>query len=285
VRDVCRRRFPQLFFWSHFIPQPKRDAARSLFAFVDLIHKTFEAEDDHADERLALLRNRLKEMYDERLELPEPQFRNQTQQQLAAAAQVIHQFDIPQQYLLELAEGCRADSLVRRYATWSALGRQLDRTAGVVGRMVLCVLGARHSDAADHAALLGNAMRMTDILCAVRQDRERDGRIYLPLEDLARFRYSERDLAAGVVNDAFREMMRIEVGRARQLFRDGSDGIAWLADDGSRLAVSAIVVSRMALLDAIERQKFDVLSRRPAVGRLEVLAHLPAVWRMAGSSS
>jgi phytoene synthase len=282
---MCRRRFPQLFFWSHFIPQPKRDAVRSLSAFVDLICTTFETEDDHAAERLDLLRKRLQEMYDGRLELPEPKFRDQTQQLLAAAAQVIHQFGIPQQHLFDFAEGCRADSLVRRYATWSALERQLDRTAGVIGRMVLCVLGARHSDAADHAALLGNALRMTEILCAVRQDRERDGRIYLPLEDLARFRYSERDLAAGVVNNAFREMMRFEVGRARRLFRDDSDVIAWLADDGSRLAVSAIVVSRMALLDAVERRKFDVLSWCPAVGRLERLAHLPAVWRMARSSS
>jgi 15-cis-phytoene synthase len=285
VRDVCRRRFPQLFFWSHFVPQPKRDAVRSLAAFLDLTCKTLEAEDHHADERLELFRNRLQEMYEERLELPEPQFCDQTQQLLAAVAQVIHQFDIPQQHLLDFAEGCRTDSIVGRYATWRALEAQLDRTAGVVGRMVLCVLGARHSDAAQHSALLGKAIRMTDILCTVGQDRERDGRIYLPLEDLARFRYSERDLAAGVVNDAFREMMRFEVSRARQLFRDGSAGIAWLADDGSRLAVSAIVVSRMALLDAIERQNFDVFSRRPTVGRMETLAQLPAVWRMARRAS
>jgi phytoene synthase len=285
VREVCRRRFPQLHFWSHFIPPPKRDGVCALAAFLDLIRQTFDAEDDHTEAKLELFRNRLRDMYDERLELPQPQFRDRTQQLLGAAAQVVHRFEIPQQQLIDFAEGLRAEASVQRFATWSALRRHLNRTAGLIGRMMVCVLGARHSDAGHNAELLGNAMRLTDIVCDVRQDRERDGRIYLPLEDMARFRYSERELAAGAVNDAFREVIRVEVDRARQLFRDGSTAVAWLADDGSRLAVSAIVVSRMAMLDAIESRKFDVLSRRPVIGRLERLAHLPVTWRMARGSS
>jgi phytoene synthase len=123
-------------------------------------------------------------------------------------------------------------------------------------------------------------MRLMTILRDLKADRDR-GRVYLPLEDLARFRYGERDLAAGVVNDRFRELMRFQIARARSLYHEGADGLCWLADDGSRLAASALAATYSGILDAIERQGYDVFARRPELTTAHKLRRLPLAWGLS----
>ena len=172
------------------------------------------------------------------------------------------------------------DLTVSRYATWSSLERYCYHSAGVLGPVMSCVFGVTHSGAAGQAIKMGTAMRLTGILRDLKQDFER-GRVYLPLEDLAAFRYSERDLAAGVVNENFRELMRFETARARRLYREGAEGLCWVAGDGSRLTASTMVMVHSGILDAIERQGYDVFGRRAALTTGQKLRRLPMAWRVA----
>ena len=124
------------------------------------------------------------------------------------------------------------------------------------------------------------ATLLTSILATLNTDLSAD-RIYLPLEDLARFRYSERELLAREVNDRFRALMRFEVARARELFREGSSGLCWLAGDGSRMAAATFVAMQSATLDAIERAKFDLFAVDLRISPARQLRQLPAAWRLA----
>jgi phytoene/squalene synthetase len=119
-----------------------------------------------------------------------------------------------------------------------------------------------HSDGAAHALAVGRATRLTQVLHDLGRDVAA-GRILLPLEDLARFKYSEREMLRRVVNDDFREVVRFEVARARQLFRDGAAGACWLAGDGSRVAAATFVSLQLARVDAIENN-IDYLFRTDA---------------------
>jgi phytoene synthase len=146
---------------------------------------------------------------------------------------------------------------------------------------MLCgVFGVTNSGAGDHAVKLATAMRLTTILRDLKADRDR-GRVYLPLEDLARFRYGERDLAAGVVNEPFRELMRFEIASARRLYHEGAEGLCWLADDGSRITASTLAASYSGILDAIERQNYDVFARRPELTTAQKLRRLPLAWGLS----
>jgi len=108
------------------------------------------------------------------------------------------------------------------------------------------------------------------------------GRIYLPLEEMARFGYSEEELERGVVNERFRALMRFEVDRAEALFRQGWPLVGMLKGR-ARLDVALFTKGGMAVLQAIRRQNYDVLSHRPVVSApqklwliLTTLALLPA---------
>ena len=97
------------------------------------------------------------------------------------------------------------------------------------------------------------------------------GRIYLPLEDLRRYQVSEDDIAAARNTPAFREMMRFEVDRARQWF---VQGLPLVQQVDREVAVDIELFSRggQEILNAIERQGYAVLGRRPAISKTRKLA-------------
>ena len=92
------------------------------------------------------------------------------------------------------------------------------------------------------------------------------GRIYLPLEDLRRYSVTEKDLAQNCNTSAFCEMMKFEVGRARQWF---DRGLPLLDTVDKKLAVDIELFSRggQEILNAIERQNFAVLGHRPVISK------------------
>src|SRR5207302_10686140 len=98
-----------------------------------------------------------------------------------------------------------------------------------------------------------------------------EGRIYLPLEDLRRYSVSEQDMAQNRNTPALCEMMKFEVERARQWF---DRGLPLVNKVGKELAVDIELFSRggREILNAIERQGFAVLGRRPVISKPRKLA-------------
>ena len=96
----------------------------------------------------------------------------------------------------------------------------------------------------------------------------RKGRLYLPLDDLSRFGYTEQDLERGTVDRRFRELMTLQVDRARGLLRAGSPLIAE-CPRVIRFEIALTVGGGLAILKKVEQAGFDVLSRRPVIPLLE----------------
>jgi phytoene synthase len=242
------------------------------------------ASDPNArQECLALLREKLAQIYEGRLRLPDPASRSPEDHVIRAVAMSVHRYEIPAQHFAELADACLADASVARYPTWERLAQHGRRLGGSAAAIVACVLGVTRSDALTIISTLGCAIWFTNVLHRIRADAGRE-RIYLPLEDLARFRYAERDLLAGAVNENVWELMRFEVDRARQMYREGAEMIAWLAGDGSRLAAATALVAHAATLDAIERDGYNVPgpSEKPRSSQqVRSLLRLPRAIRLA----
>jgi phytoene synthase len=300
ARTICRRHAKSFYYASVFLPRVKRDAVYAVYAFCrmidDAINQPGETDNSQSpppgmaggsccstnslEQRLEMFRARLNDIYAERLELPLPEFRSEEQHALRAFALTAHRYEIPRDYFMELAEGCRMDLTIRRYATWNALEKYCYRVAGVVGLIMSCIFGLQHSDAGRQMVQMGNAMQLTNILRDIQKDHER-GRIYLPLEDMARFGYTERDLDQRKVNDAFRSLMKFEIARARSMYEESSAGLCWLADDGSRVTAATMAVVYSGILKAIETQQYDVFSRRASLSTPQKLRRLPAAWKLA----
>ncbi len=154
----------------------------------------------------------------------------------------------------------KMDTGVFRYPTYKDLEEYTYGSAAVVGLMMCRVIGAANEAANPHAEALGVAMQLTNFLRDVREDWAR-GRVYLPLEDLERFGYTEEDLGRGVVVERFVELMRFEISRARELYRVADEGMRYIPR-GHRYPV--VVAGRLyeEILDRIEAQDYDVFAQR-----------------------
>ncbi|MGA9377259.1 MAG: 15-cis-phytoene synthase CrtB [Phormidium sp.] len=186
----------------------------------------------------------------------------------------------------DMIAGQRMDLYRSRYETFEELNLYCYRVAGTVGLMSTAVIGVDKTIytapwnkdrevyiPTEEAIALGIANQLTNILRDVGEDARR-GRIYLPLEELALFNYSEADLFNGVVDDRWRELMRFQIQRARKYFVLAEKGIRALSSD-SRWPIWAALMLYQRILNAIERNNYDVFRQRAYVSNSTKLLCLP----------
>ena len=186
---------------------------------------------------------------------------------LQALARTIRRHRMDPDPFLRLIEANRMDQRHSRWETYGDLIRYCHHSATPVGRMVLEVLGQRGASRiglSDHTCI---GLQLVNFCQDIRRDLDERGRIYLPVEDMARFGVAEADLHEPRASDSVRELVAFEVARARAELVAGAP--LWrLVPWRARLDIRMFSAGGLALCDAIARQGYDTLSRRPAPGRL-----------------
>jgi 15-cis-phytoene synthase len=184
---------------------------------------------------------------------------------LRAFADTVGSCGIEPETITAFVESMKMDTRVFRYQKFSDLEVYTYGSAAVVGLMMCRVVGVAEGKADAHAEALGVAMQLSNFLRDIGEDWRR-GRVYLPLEDLAQFGYTERDLASGVVDERFVGLMRFEIKRARRLYEVADEGMGYIPR-GRRFPVIVARELYAAILDRIEAQRYDVFSRKAQVSR------------------
>jgi 15-cis-phytoene synthase len=163
-----------------------------------------------------------------------------------------------------------------RYQTFEELATYSYGVASTVGLMSMYIVGFKGREAIPHAIKLGVALQLTNILRDVGEDY-RNGRVYLPREDLLTHGISETDIAAGKVTPRWRQLMQFQIDRARKLYDESWQGINHLSRDG-QLAIGAAAIFYRGLLDQIEKNDYDVFTKRASLSAWEKLSRLPSLW-------
>jgi squalene synthase HpnC len=195
---------------------------------------------------------------------------------MVALQETIQTFDIPPEPFLKLIEANRMDQRIQRHPTYAELLHYCDHSANPVGHLFLYLFGYRDPERQRLADATCTALQLANFWQDVARDY-RKGRIYLPQEDMERFGYSEAELAQGVANDSFRRLLAFEVERAMALFREGAALVDTL-QDAVKLDVALFTRGGVAVLDAIRRQDYDVLTRRPSLSRARKAALFASTW-------
>ncbi len=216
-----------------------------------------------------------------------------------ALVDTLQRFPMEIQPFRDMIAGQCMDLYRSRYETFEELNLYCYRVAGTVGLMSTAVMGfdtttssapwdvPRLQDAHEakdnedrfvcspytEAVALGIANQLTNILRDVGEDARR-GRIYIPLEELALFNYTEQDLMNGVVDDRWRGLMKFQIQRARKYYNSATTGIRALSQD-ARLPVWAALMHYSQILNVIEQNRYDVFRQRAYVSNARKLLSLP----------
>ncbi|MDY7021436.1 MAG: phytoene synthase [Cyanobacteriota bacterium] len=203
-----------------------------------------------------------------------------------ALVDTLNRFPMDIQPFRDMIAGQQMDLYRNRYETFEELKLYCYRVAGTVGLMSMAVMGVDQTNSqapwdqekaasipTEEAVALGIANQLTNILRDVGEDARR-GRIYLPLDELALFNYTEEDLMNGVVDERWRELMRFQIQRARKYYTLAERGIRRLSPD-IRWPVWSALLLYSRILNAIERNQYDVFTKRAYVPTARKLLCLP----------
>ena len=186
---------------------------------------------------------------------------------------LIARYEIDTQPFLDLIDGCASDLEAQRFATWQDLENYTYRVACCVGLISTKIFGCTHPNSEKYAIALGHALQLTNILRDVREDLENGGRIYLPIDDLDQFNYSEQELTDQVYNDSFVAMMNHQGDRAEAFYQEAISHIH--TDDAKALkAAEAMRKIYHALLEKMRADNFQVFKQRYSVSKAKKAAVL-----------
>jgi len=187
-----------------------------------------------------------------------------------ALAETIRACGIPKEPFADLLTAFRQDQKKTRFNSMNEVLEYCRYSANPVGRLVLFATGeAAEGREQEERFVLSDAtcsaLQLANFWQDVRVDWTKD-RVYIPQQDMQRFGVSDETIAAGIATAEFRTLMQYEVGYARELFEQGLPLIGRVHRE---LALDLDLFSRggLAILQAIERQNFDVLKARPSISK------------------
>jgi len=253
---------------SGLLPEEKKSAVRALYAFCRIVDDIVDESEMNVPEKSTQLDHWKKVV----------QSSDAPEEEAVARAWVdtIHRYHIPSHYAIQLIEGVSRDLYQNRYQSFDDLATYCYGVASTVGLMSMYIIGFKNNDALPYAIKLGVALQMTNILRDIGEDYQK-GFLYLPQEELIEFGLTEENIANADCSKDWREFMRFQIARTRQLYDDARPGVRLLEREG-QMAILAASDFYQGILEDIEAHDYNVFTRRAGMSAWGKARRLPSLW-------
>ena len=276
-KNISRHHAKTFYLASLFLPKKQQNPIFAIYALLRTVDDVVDMAEDKlkdglitSDEISMMLeswKSRLKACYAGNVD---------NDPIMMAWQDTLKSYAIPIDLPLDLMDGVAMDIEFKPFETFEELYVYCYKVAAVVGLMTSEIFGYSDKQALEHAIELGIAMQLTNILRDIGEDVDR-GRIYLPLEDLRRFNYSQEEFMQKRINNNFINLMKFQIERARGYYRSSEKGIPML-EKQSRFGVSISSINYGNILSAIEKNNYDVFSIRAYRSFYQKISTIPYVW-------
>ena len=237
-------------------PREKRPYVYAIYSFARIA-------DDYADEPGLSTAERIDSLVEWEEQLLEA-YRGQANHPVfIALREAVERFGIPAELFQALLKAFRSDVTTNRYETFEDVLGYCANSANPVGRLVLLLYNYRSETMMELSDSICTALQLTNFWQDVSVDLKKD-RVYIPLEDIREFGYSEEELFQHQHTQAFKDLLCYEVDRTRDMFREGKP---LLHEVGKDLGLELRLTwnGGMRILKKIERSDYHVLVNRPTL--------------------
>lgn len=262
---MARTHYENFPVGSLLVPRRLRPHVYSIYAFA-------RTADDFADEGYDTppgISERLQALADWQRQLEDCYAGRAAHPVFIALAETVRELRLPVQLFRDLLSAFTQDVTKRRYANFDEVLDYCRRSANPVGRLILLLFDYRDEALHRLSDHICTALQLANFWQDVSVDLQKD-RVYLPQDEMARFGYSEAQLQAREFNERFAELMKHQVERTRELFMQGRP-LPELVRGRLRYELRLTWHGGMRILEYIERQGYDTLSRRPKITKADKL--------------
>ncbi len=258
---LAREHYENFPVASRFLPPRLRPHVAAIYAFA-------RTADDFADELPAPPAERLERLADWERQLNACVEGKAAHPVFLALSETVARTGISPALLADLLTAYRMDVLQNRYERFDDLLHYCRYSANPVGRLVLQLF---HEDEPESNILsdhICTGLQLANFWQDVSVDWLK-GRLYLPLDDLRRFGYTEEELNEQKTDDRFRSMLEFEVNRAEQFLREGFPLVQRVTSWRLRFELSLTVRGGLGILERIRRARPTVLQARPVLSGMD----------------
>lgn len=259
---------------SILLPARLRAPVEAVYAFARSADDIADEGDATADERLAALRQYEAQL--DRIEAGD----GPDGALFIRLAQMVAAHRLPLQPMRDLVSAFRQDVVTLRYQDHDALMDYCRRSASPVGALMLHLYGVHDALSRTQSDAVCSALQLTNFWQDVGVDWDK-GRIYIPLDDMARFGVDASHIAGRLSDARWRALMRFEVDRTRALMQRGAP-LALRLPGRIGWELRLVIQGGLRILERIERADYDMFRRRPTLGRTDWLVILGRAMRMRG---
>jgi len=257
------------FYYSfRFLPEKQRDAIIALYAFCREVDDIVDEIEDHsvATTKLNWWREEIKNLF------------HGTPSHPVALALAIHikEFNLSEEYFVEIIDGMAMDLEFDVYPTFKELQLYCYRVASVVGLLSVEIFGYTNRQTLKYAHELGMAFQLTNITRDVFEDVQR-GRVYIPQDELEKFDLTNDDLLTGKTTDNVIKLLKFQVDRANSHYAKAYELLPEEDRFNQRCGLIMAAIYQ-ATLKEIEDDGYRVLEHRI---KLTPLRKLWLAWKTA----
>ncbi|MEP7271755.1 MAG: squalene synthase HpnC [Acidobacteriota bacterium] len=248
---------------SLLVPRAKRRYVWAIYSFARIA-------DDYADEgydKPITPVERLRALEDWEAQLHTCTVDEPLNPVFVAMAATIRDLDIPVSLLEDLLSAFKQDVIKKRYSDFSELVDYCRRSANPIGRLILLVFGYRARELDEHSDSICTALQLANFWQDVSVDVAKD-RIYLPLDAMNRWGVTENDIRAGRFSPEYAGMLAEHIRLTRELFAKGRP-LCEMVTGRLRYELRLTWLCGMRILERLEAQGFDTLSRRPVIDKTD----------------
>ena len=224
---------------------------------VALIYRFARTADDYADEGNDAPETRLESLRRWRAQLDAP-----ASEFFEKLNRIRREHDLPAQLFHDLLDAFTQDVLKNRYASFDEVLDYSRRSANPVGRLLLHLFGKNGAGNDALSDKICSALQLINFWQDVDVDYSTKNRVYLPVDEMARFQVTEEHLAQKRCDAPFRDLLRFQVERARRMMLEGRPLIDRL-EGRFRLEIAVTVQGGLRILEKLESVDYDMFRRRP----------------------
>ncbi|MDD2833621.1 MAG: presqualene diphosphate synthase HpnD [Methylotenera sp.] len=248
------------FYYSFiFLPQKKREAITALYAFCrevdDIVDECTELK--VAQVKLAWWKDEIRNLY----------LGNPIHPVTKALEAHVKEYQLSEEHFLEIIDGMEMDLNFNRYQDFKQLQLYCYRVASVVGILSAQIFGFINRQTLKFAHDLGLAFQLTNIIRDVGEDARRH-RIYIPLEDLAKFNVSEEDILNSRESVNVKNLLDYQIERAENLYDKALNALPEEDRRHQRVGLIMTAIYRTLLREIKTDGAEKVLNSRTTLGTL-----------------
>ncbi|MDP1676140.1 MAG: squalene synthase HpnC [Bacteroidota bacterium] len=262
VENIAKTHYENFPVGSFLIPKRYREPIHLVYTFA-------RVADDFADEGTMSVVERIDKLNEWQMLLHKAVKGQSSIELFDRLSSVIKEFQIPLQLFDDLIIAFSKDASNPEYQTFDEVLEYCKFSANPIGRIVLQIFECSTDETNRLSDAICTALQLTNFWQDISVDTRRN-RIYIPKSDLQMFSLQQSDLTSSVNEKAFRELMKMQIDRTRNLFETGKPLFS-LVNKQFRFELKMIWHGGMRILEKIELQNFETRNKRPTLNLFDKL--------------